>query len=142
AENVAFGLRMRNVPSRERAQRVREALDLVKLSGLGSRRIKQLSGGQQQRVALARAIVVRPAVLLLDEPLSALDKNLREEMQIELRRLQHTLGITMVFVTHDQQEALTLSDEIAVMNNGVIEQMGSPRELYERPSTEFIAGFL
>lgn len=142
AENIAFGLRMRRTDRAERTERIRETLDMVKLSGLGDRRVKQLSGGQQQRVALARAIVLKPAVLLLDEPLSALDKNLREEMQIELRQLQHDIGITTVFVTHDQEEALTLSDEIAVMNNGIIEQRGTPRELYAQPATKFIASFL
>jgi putative spermidine/putrescine transport system ATP-binding protein/spermidine/putrescine transport system ATP-binding protein len=142
AENVAFGLKMRHVPRSERGVRVQQALDQVKLSGFGDRRIRQLSGGQQQRVALARAIVVKPAVLLLDEPLSALDKNLREDMQIELRQLQRNLGITTVFVTHDQEEALTLSDEIAVMNNGLVEQRGAPKELYTRPATRFIASFL
>ena len=142
AENIAFGLRMRGIGRAERTERIRVALDMVKLSGFGERRIKQLSGGQQQRVALARAIVLKPAVLLLDEPLSALDKNLREEMQIELRQLQHDIGITTVFVTHDQEEALTLSDEIAVMNNGIVEQRGTPRELYAQPATKFIASFL
>jgi spermidine/putrescine ABC transporter ATP-binding subunit len=142
AENVAFGLRMRRIGGAERAGRVKEALDLVKLSGYGERYPKQLSGGQQQRVALARAIIVRPAVLLLDEPLGALDKNLREDMQVELRQLQRQLGITTVFVTHDQEEALTLSDQVAVMRDGIIEQLGPPRALYEQPTTEFVAGFL
>jgi putative spermidine/putrescine transport system ATP-binding protein/spermidine/putrescine transport system ATP-binding protein len=142
AENVAFGLRMRRIASAERAGRVAEALRLVKLDGFEGRYPKQLSGGQQQRVALARAIIVRPAVLLLDEPLGALDKSLREAMQVELRQLQKTLGITAVFVTHDQEEALTMSDEVAVMRDGVIEQLGPPRTLYERPATEFVAGFL
>ncbi len=142
ADNVAFGLRMRRIGRAERALRVAEALRLVKLDGFAERYPKQLSGGQQQRVALARAIIVRPAVLLLDEPLGALDKALREEMQVELRQLQRTLGITTVFVTHDQEEALTLSDEVAVMRDGVIEQRGAPRTLYERPATEFVAGFL
>ncbi len=142
AENVAFGLRMRRIPRAERAERVRQALALVKLDGFAVRYPKQLSGGQQQRVALARAIVVRPAVLLLDEPLGALDKNLREAMQVELRALQRQLGITTVFVTHDQEEALTMSDRIAVMNGGAIEQLGPPREVYERPATEFVATFL
>jgi spermidine/putrescine ABC transporter ATP-binding subunit len=142
AENVAFGLRMRRIAGAKRAERVKEALDLVKLSGYGERYPKQLSGGQQQRVALARAIIVRPAVLLLDEPLGALDKSLREEMQVELRQLQRKLGITTVFVTHDQEEALTLSDQVAVMRDGVIEQLGPPRALYETPTTEFVAGFL
>ena len=129
AENVAFGLRMRRIAGSERAGRVKEALDLVKLAGYGERYPKQLSGGQQQRVALARAIIVRPAVLLLDEPLGALDKSLREDMQVELRQLQRKLGITTVFVTHDQEEALTLSDQVAVMRDGVIEQLGPPRAL-------------
>ena len=142
AENVAFGLRMRKIPRAERARAVREALDLVKLGALAERYPRQLSGGQQQRVALARALVIRPAVLLLDEPLGALDKMLREEMQIELRGLQQRLGITAVFVTHDQEEALTLSDRVAVMRNGVVEQVGAPREIYDRPRTEFVAGFL
>jgi len=142
AENVGFGLRMRRVPRHERAAAVRNALQLVKLDALGDRYPRQLSGGQQQRVALARAIVVKPAVLLLDEPLGALDKLLREEMQVELRSLQQRLGITAVFVTHDQEEALTLSDRVAVMRNGIIEQIGAPREIYERPRSEFVAGFL
>jgi putative spermidine/putrescine transport system ATP-binding protein/spermidine/putrescine transport system ATP-binding protein len=142
AENVAFGLRMRGMARADRAQAVRDALALVKLDPLADRYPRQLSGGQQQRVALARAIVVKPAVLLLDEPLGALDKMLREEMQIELRSLQQRLGITAVFVTHDQEEALTLSDCVAVMRNGVIEQTGAPREIYDRPRTEFVAGFL
>jgi spermidine/putrescine ABC transporter ATP-binding subunit len=142
AANVAFGLRMRRIGGAERGDRVKEALALVKLAGYGERYPKQLSGGQQQRVALARAIVVRPAVLLLDEPLGALDKSLREDMQVELRQLQRQLGITTVFVTHDQEEALTLSDQVAVMRDGAVEQLGSPRALYERPRSEFVAGFL
>lgn len=142
AENVAFGLRMRRVPRNERNAAVRNSLELVKLDTLADRYPRQLSGGQQQRVALARAIVVKPAVLLLDEPLGALDKLLREEMQVELRSLQQRLGITAVFVTHDQEEALTLSDRVAVMRNGVIEQIGAPRDIYERPRNEFVAGFL
>jgi putative spermidine/putrescine transport system ATP-binding protein/spermidine/putrescine transport system ATP-binding protein len=142
AENVAFGLRMRRVPRGERGTAVKEALDLVKLGALADRYPRQLSGGQQQRVALARAIVIKPAVLLLDEPLGALDKMLREEMQVELRDLQQRLGITAVFVTHDQDEALTLSDRVAVMRGGVIEQIGAPREIYDRPVNEFVAGFL
>jgi spermidine/putrescine ABC transporter ATP-binding subunit len=142
AENVAFGLRMRSVPRGERATAVAAALDLVKLAALADRYPRQLSGGQQQRVALARAIVIKPAVLLLDEPLGALDKMLREEMQVELRGLQQRLGITAVFVTHDQEEALTLSDRVAVMRNGAIEQVGAPREIYDRPVNEFVAGFL
>jgi spermidine/putrescine ABC transporter ATP-binding subunit len=142
AENVAFGLRMRRVPRESRANAVTEALDLVKLAALANRYPRELSGGQQQRVALARAIVIKPAVLLLDEPLGALDKMLREEMQVELRGLQQRLGITAVFVTHDQEEALTLSDRVAVMRNGVIEQVGAPRDIYDRPVNEFVAGFL
>jgi putative spermidine/putrescine transport system ATP-binding protein/spermidine/putrescine transport system ATP-binding protein len=142
AENVAFGLRMRRLPRREQAERMREALDLVHLAGYEDRHPRQLSGGQQQRVALARAIVVRPAVLLLDEPLGSLDKKLREQMQVELRQLQQTLRITTVFVTHDQEEALTLSDQVAIMQAGRIEQLGTPRELYERPATDFVANFL
>ncbi|MBL8697842.1 MAG: ABC transporter ATP-binding protein [Alphaproteobacteria bacterium] len=142
ADNVAFGLKMRRVSRDERTRRVAEALALVKLDGFADRTPRQLSGGQQQRVALARAIVFNPAVLLLDEPLGALDKMLREEMQVELRQLQQRLGITTVFVTHDQEEALTLSDQVAVMRNGLIEQIGAPRAIYERPATEFVAGFL
>jgi putative spermidine/putrescine transport system ATP-binding protein/spermidine/putrescine transport system ATP-binding protein len=142
AENVAFGLRMSGVGRADRDSQVAAALVMVKLSGFAERYPKQLSGGQQQRVAIARAIVMRPAVLLLDEPLGALDKNLRESMQVELRSLQRELGITTVFVTHDQEEALTMSDQIAVMRDGVIEQLGAPREVYERPATEFVATFL
>jgi spermidine/putrescine ABC transporter ATP-binding subunit len=142
AENVAFGLRMSGIAREERAKAVAGALAMVKLSGFAERYPKQLSGGQQQRVAIARAIVMKPAVLLLDEPLGALDKNLRESMQVELRALQRELGLTTVFVTHDQEEALTMSDRIAVMRDGVIEQLGAPREVYERPSTEFVATFL
>jgi putative spermidine/putrescine transport system ATP-binding protein/spermidine/putrescine transport system ATP-binding protein len=142
AENVAFGLRMRRIARGDRTRSVSDALDLVKLRALADRYPRQLSGGQQQRVALARAIVVKPAVLLLDEPLGALDKLLREEMQVELRSLQQRLGITAVFVTHDQEEALTLSDRVAVMRNGVIEQIGAPREIYDRPRSAFVASFL
>jgi spermidine/putrescine ABC transporter ATP-binding subunit len=142
SENVAFGLKMLRIPLAERAEQVRKALLLVKLDGFAERYPKQLSGGQQQRVALARAIVMKPAVLLLDEPLGALDKNLRESMQVELRSLQRQLGITTVFVTHDQEEALTMSDRVAVMRDGVIEQLGAPRDVYERPATEFVATFL
>jgi spermidine/putrescine ABC transporter ATP-binding subunit len=142
AQNVAFGLRMRRVARAERDKQVAEALAMVKLAGYADRSPRQLSGGQQQRVALARAMVVRPAVLLLDEPLGALDKMLREEMQVELRQLQQRLGITAVFVTHDQEEALTLSDHVAVMRNGKIEQVGRPRDIYDQPRTEFVAGFL
>jgi putative spermidine/putrescine transport system ATP-binding protein len=141
-ENVAFGLRMRNVPSAETSQRVKEALDLVKLTGLGDRRPLQMSGGQRQRVALARALVINPTVLLLDEPLSNLDLKLREEMRVEIAALQRRLGITTVFVTHDQSEALLMSDRIAVMNAGRIEQVGTPAEIYERPVTRFVAEFI
>ncbi len=142
ADNVAFGLKMRRIARTERDHQVEDALAMVKLGGMAERFPRQLSGGQQQRVALARAIVVKPAVLLLDEPLGALDKMLREEMQVELRQLQQRLGITAVFVTHDQEEALTLSDVVAVMRDGKIEQAGAPRAIYERPATEFVAGFL
>ena len=142
AQNVAFGLKMRKLRRDEIAKRVRETLDLVKLNGFEDRYPKQLSGGQQQRVALARALVIHPTVLLLDESLSALDKMLREEMQVELRELQRKLGITAVFVTHDQEEALTMSDRVAVMRAGVVEQVGTPSEIYESPRTEFVAGFL
>jgi putative spermidine/putrescine transport system ATP-binding protein/spermidine/putrescine transport system ATP-binding protein len=142
AENVAFGLKMTGVGKAEREQRAREALAMVRLPQFADRYPKQLSGGQQQRVAIARAIVMRPAVLLLDEPLGALDKNLREEMQVELRSLQQDLGIATVFVTHDQEEALTLSDTIAVMRDGRIEQRGSPADVYERPVNRFVATFL
>ncbi len=142
ADNVAFGLRMSGVGRQEREAAVANALALVKLGGFTDRYPKQLSGGQQQRVAIARAIVMKPAVLLLDEPLGALDKNLRESMQVELRALQRQLGLTTVFVTHDQEEALTMSDAIAVMRDGVIEQLGAPRDIYEKPATEFVATFL
>ena len=141
-ENVAFGLKMRKVARADREERVREALSIVQLDHFAERYPKQLSGGQQQRVALARAIVIKPAVLLLDEPLGALDKLLREEMQVELRSLQKTLGITTVFVTHDQEEALTMADQVAVMQGGQIEQIGTPNAIYERPQTEFVASFL
>ncbi len=142
AENVAFGLEVRGRPREEVARRVKEALGMVRLGGLEQRKPKQLSGGQQQRVALARALVTRPKVLLLDEPLGALDKHLRQEMQIELRRIQRQVGITTIFVTHDQEEALTLSDRIALFNFGRIIQEGAPMEVYERPVTKFAAGFL
>jgi spermidine/putrescine ABC transporter ATP-binding subunit len=142
ADNVAFGLDVRGVPAAEVKQRVGESLALVRLSGLEQRRPKQLSGGQQQRVALARALVTRPKVLLLDEPLSALDKHLRQEMQVELRRIQRQIGITTIFVTHDQEEALTLSDRVAIFNKGRVVQAGNPREVYERPLDRFAAGFL
>jgi putative spermidine/putrescine transport system ATP-binding protein len=142
ADNVAFGLRERGMSRRETAARVDEALALVRLPGAGGRRPRELSGGMQQRVALARALVIRPRVLLLDEPLAALDKKLREDMRAELRDIQKTVGITTVFVTHDQHEALGLSDRIAVMSAGRIEQLGVPREVYERPATRFVADFI
>ena len=142
AQNVGFGLKMRRVERGEIAARVEAALDLVKLGGLGERRPLQLSGGQRQRVALARALVIRPTVLLLDEPLSNLDLKLREEMRAEIAALQRRLAITTVFVTHDQGEALAMSDRIAVMNAGAIEQIGRPAEIYERPATHFVADFL
>jgi putative spermidine/putrescine transport system ATP-binding protein len=142
ADNVAYGLKVRRVPRRECKQRVEEALETVRLTGFGGRRPAQLSGGQRQRVALARAIVNRPQVLLLDEPLGALDLKLRQEMQIELKRIQREVGITFVYVTHDQDEALTMSDRIAVFKHGRIEQVGPPAEVYEHPRTEFVAGFV
>ena len=142
AENVAFGLEMKKVPRIEIGRRVDEALDMVRLAGYGERRPRQLSGGQQQRVALARALVNRPDVLLLDEPLGALDLKLRKEMQIELKRLQERVGITFIFVTHDQEEALTMSDRIAVMSEGKALQIGTPTEIYERPNCRFVADFI
>jgi spermidine/putrescine transport system ATP-binding protein len=141
-ENVAFGLRRKGVTGKEIDRRVGEALELVGLGKLGRRRPAQLSGGQQQRVALARALVNRPLVLLLDEPLGALDLKLRKQMQLELKRIQDEVGITFIFVTHDQEEAMTISDRIAVMNHGRIEQLGRPEEVYERPATAFVAEFL
>jgi len=141
-ENVAFGLRMRGMEKSRIHGQVEEALDLVQLNGLAGRRPLELSGGQRQRVALARALVIRPAVLLLDEPLSNLDLKLREEMRVEIAGLQRRLGITTVFVTHDQGEALVMSDRIAVMNGGRIEQVGRPSEIYERPATRFVAEFI
>src|ERR1700744_3216012 len=142
AENVEFGMRFKSVPKSERAQRVAEALELVQLSGLEKRRPNQLSGGQQQRVALARALVLRPAVLLLDEPLGALDAKLRRSLQVELGALQKQVGITFLYVTHDQEEALTMSDRLAVMHEGRVDQVGTPREIYEGPATLFVADFL
>ena len=142
AENVAFGLEMKRVPRIEIRRRVDEALDMVRLAGYGGRRPRQLSGGQQQRVALARALVNHPDVLLLDEPLGALDLKLRKEMQLELKGLQERVGITFIYVTHDQEEALTMSDRIAVFNNGTIEQIGAPAQVYEHPATAFVAGFV
>jgi spermidine/putrescine transport system ATP-binding protein len=141
-ENVAFGLERKGVPKAERSGRVAEVLELVGLSGFSRRKPKQLSGGQQQRVALARALVNHPRVLLLDEPLGALDLKLRKQMQLELKRIQSEVGITFVHVTHDQEEAMTMADAIAVMNHGRIEQLGPPHELYERPANAFVAGFL
>ena len=141
-ENVAYGLRVAGVDKGERARRRDEALEMVRLPGYGERKPGELSGGQRQRVALARAIVNRPQVLLLDEPLGALDLKLREQMQIELKTIQGEVGITFVYVTHDQDEALTMSDRIAVFNQGRIEQVSPPVELYERPATEFVAGFV
>jgi putative spermidine/putrescine transport system ATP-binding protein len=142
AENVGYGLRVRKVPRAERQRRVRAALAQVRLEDFGVRRPSQLSGGQRQRVALARALVNRPRVLLLDEPLGALDLKLRQEMQIELKAIQAEVGITFVFVTHDQEEALILSDRIAVLRDGRIEQVGAPAEVYERPANPFVAGFV
>jgi putative spermidine/putrescine transport system ATP-binding protein len=142
ARNIAFGLEMRSLPRAETLRRAEAALAMVRLEGLGSRYPHQLSGGQQQRVALARALVIEPAVLLLDEPFGALDKKLRENMQLEMRQLQQRLGITTLMVTHDQDEALTLSDRIAVMRAGKIEQFGTPTEIYERPVSRFVASFI
>jgi spermidine/putrescine transport system ATP-binding protein len=142
ARNVAFGLEMKKVPKGEIGRRVQAALAMVRLDGFGARRPDQLSGGQQQRIALARALVNRPEVLLLDEPLGALDLKLRKEMQIELKTLQREVSITFVYVTHDQEEALTMSDRIAVMHEGRVLQVGSPAEVYERPSNRFVADFI
>jgi putative spermidine/putrescine transport system ATP-binding protein len=142
ADNVGFGLRVRKVPAAEESRRVAEALELVQLGHLGARRPGQLSGGQRQRVALARALVTRPRVLLLDEPLSALDKTLRVDMQIELKRIQREVGITTIFVTHDQEEALTLADRIGILKGGRLVQEGAPREVYDHPVDAFAAGFL
>ncbi|MEV4398533.1 ABC transporter ATP-binding protein [Nonomuraea sp. NPDC049607] len=141
-DNVAFGLKQRKTPQEEIQRRVGEMLEIVDLSGREKRRPREMSGGQQQRVALARALVNRPRALLLDEPLGALDLKLRQAMQIELKRIQREVGITFVYVTHDQNEALTMSDRIAVMNDGLVEQLASPREIYERPATAFVAGFI
>jgi len=141
-ENVEYGLRMRKVAKEERSKQALEAIDRVKLSAVAQRNPHQLSGGQRQRIALARALVLRPKVLLLDEPLGALDKQLREEMQVELKSIQREAGITFVFVTHDQEEALRMSDRIAVFNEGRIEQLGAPHDVYEKPQTAFVASFL
>src|SRR5262250_429412 len=141
-QNIEYGLRVRRVSRAERRERATRALEMVRLGGLGDRKPAQLSGGQRQRVALARAIVNEPQVLLLDEPLGALDFKLRQEMQIELQHVQREVGITFVYVTHDQEEALAMSDRIAVLSNGSIEQIGTPLEVYERPDTDFVAGFI
>jgi spermidine/putrescine transport system ATP-binding protein len=141
-KNVAFGLRLKRIPREEIRERVKEALEMVRLPSVEDRRPNQLSGGQQQRVALARALVNEPAVLLLDEPLGALDLKLRKEVQIELKQLQINLGITFIYVTHDQEEALTMSDRIAVMHHGVVQQAGKPREIYESPVNRFVADFI
>jgi putative spermidine/putrescine transport system ATP-binding protein len=141
-DNVAYGLVVRKVPRAERAARVRDVLQMVRLDGYEGRKPSQLSGGQRQRVALARALVNRPRLLLLDEPLGALDLKLREEMQIELKAIQQQVGITFIYVTHDQEEALTMSDRLAVFNKGRIEQIGAPAEVYEHPATRFVAGFV
>jgi putative spermidine/putrescine transport system ATP-binding protein len=142
AENVEYGLRVRGVAKGQRRERGAESLEMVRLGGYGGRKPGELSGGQRQRVALARAIVNRPRVLLLDEPLGALDLKLREQMQVELKTIQQEVGITFVYVTHDQEEALTMSDRIAVFNDGLIEQVGAPAEIYERPDNAFVAGFV
>jgi len=142
ADNIAFGLEMEGVPDEEVEQRVRDALSMVRLEGRGDRYPKELSGGQQQRVALARALVIEPSVLLLDEPLSNLDKKLREEMRLEILRLHRELDVSMVYVTHNQEEALTMSDRMAVMNEGQIHQVGSPEEVYRNPADEFVADFI
>ena len=142
AENIEYALRVRRVPRAERRAKAGQALEMVRLSGLGQRKPAQLSGGQRQRVALARAIVNEPQVLLLDEPLGALDLKLRQEMQLELQHVQREVGITFVYVTHDQEEALSMSDRIAILNHGHIEQVGAPIEVYERPRTAFVAGFV
>jgi putative spermidine/putrescine transport system ATP-binding protein len=142
ADNVAYGMRVRRIPRAERAKRVEAALDMVQMTELGHRKPSQLSGGQRQRVALARAIVNEPEVLLLDEPLGALDLKLRQEMQVELKRIQRQIGITFIYVTHDQEEALTMSDRVAVFRDGRIEQLGPPAQVYETPATEFVASFV
>jgi putative spermidine/putrescine transport system ATP-binding protein len=142
ADNVAYGLKVKRVAKDERRDRVNEALAMVQLSAFGERKPAQLSGGQRQRVALARALVNRPKVLLLDEPLGALDLKLRQAMQIELKEIQQSVGLTFIYVTHDQEEALTMSDRLAVFNHGQVEQVGTPAEVYERPATGFVAGFV
>lgn len=142
AENLAYPLKLRKFNKADIAEKVEKALDLVKLGGLGKRNISELSGGQRQRIALARAVIFEPRILLMDEPLSALDKNLREQMQLEIRRLHDRLGVTTVYVTHDQREALTMSDRIAVMDGGRLQQVDSPKALYERPRSHFVADFM
>ena len=142
ADNIAFGLEMRGVAKAEITAKVNDVIDLVRLSGMGNRRPKQLSGGQQQRVALARALVNRPKVLLLDEPLGALDLKLRQAMQLELKDIQREVGITFVYVTHDQEEALTMSDRIGIMNEGMLLQIGASEDIYENPNSRFVAGFI
>jgi putative spermidine/putrescine transport system ATP-binding protein len=142
ADNIAYGLMVKGVPKAERYKRVEEMLDLVRLPGYGGRKPSQLSGGQRQRVALGRALINHPKVLLLDEPLGALDLKLRQQMQVELKSIQKRVGITFIFVTHDQEEALTMSDRIAVFNEGRIQQVGTPSEIYERPASAFVAGFV
>src|SRR5512138_3625375 len=141
-DNIAYGLMIKKVPASERKKRVDEMLDLVRLPGFGYRKPSELSGGQRQRVALARALINHPKVLLLDEPLGALDLKLRQQMQVELKNIQREVGITFIFVTHDQEEALTMSDRIAVFSEGKIEQVGTPADVYEHPSTPFVAGFV
>ena len=142
AENIGYGLKMKRVPRPEIAERVKQMLDLVQLSGFEDRKPAQLSGGQKQRVAIARALINQPKVLLLDEPLGALDLKLRKQMQLELKRLQRKLNITFIYVTHDQEEALSMSDRIAIMNDGVLEQVGTPSEIYEKPESKFVATFI
>src|SRR4029077_12580291 len=142
AQNIEYGLRVRRVAKAERREKIDRALEMVRLPGLGAGNPAQLSGGDRERVALARAIVNEPEVLLLDEPLGALDLKLRQEMQIELKRIQREVGITFIYVTHDQEEALTMSDRVAVLNQGHVEQVASPADVYERPATEFVAGFI
>ncbi len=142
AENLAFPLEVRKMPKAEAEQKVKRALDMVRLGGFGNRRPAQLSGGQQQRVAVARALVFEPELVLMDEPLGALDKNLREEMQYEIKHIHESLGVSVVYVTHDQSEALTMSNRIAVFNDGIIQQLAPPPELYEKPENAFVAGFI
>ncbi|MBP2563156.1 putative spermidine/putrescine transport system ATP-binding protein [Neorhizobium galegae] len=142
AENISFGLEMRKVGRAEREERVRKALDLVKLAGFGERKVSQLSGGQQQRAAIARSLVIEPELLLLDEPLSNLDAKLRDEMRDEIRDIQARTGVTAIFVTHDQDEALSMADRLAVMSAGRLEQIGTPREIFDRPQTDFVASFI